>query len=693
MEWSSLLNLLLLIFGFGFVIFFHELGHFLAAKWAGVKVDQFAVGFGQALLCWRRGLGVRIGTTRPEYERRARELMQSRPQPISFASESEEMRRIDEAAAELGLGETEYRLNWIPLGGYVKMVGQDDLNPHATSPDPRAYNNKPISQRMVIVSAGVIMNILLAGILFCILFLHGFKAPAPVIGMVQPWSPAQRAGLRVGDEVQSLNGHAMHDFTKIRIWAALASPSEGAEIIVRRDGRDVPPISVQARKDETDPAGFMQLGVGGAPLLRAIDEELPFDPKLHPASYGILRPGDVIVAVNGRAVSRSDAPESLTHDLLVLDEELQKAAGAPITLSIRGGDGATRSAQVRGELMTPFGRDGLHFAGMQPAVQIEGIEAESPVVGKLQPGDIVTRIEAGIPSRDAVDFPTTRKFREIVDLAATAGGTVNVHVLRDGNPLVIENLEPTMRLRNQKGKRGLGVLQANALSVAIVSATLPDSPAAAAGIPAGATITAVDGVAVHSWFEVQSLLAKSTGERPVALSFRDAGGAERTATLSLGREQAEMLASLRYVLDLPLAQRQVIRRTTNPLVALAWGAGETRDLIIQFYITLRRIIYDQTISASNLSGPVGILHQGTLIASRGTDWMIWYLAVISANLAVVNFLPLPIVDGGLFVFLLIEKLRGKPVSPRVQAITQIVGLALIVSLFLFVTYNDILRLM
>jgi regulator of sigma E protease len=154
-----------------------------------------------------------------------------------------------------------------------------------------------------------------------------------------------------------------------------------------------------------------------------------------------------------------------------------------------------------------------------------------------------------------------------------------------------------------------------------------------------------------------------------------------------------MLASLRYVLDLPLAQRQVIRRTTNPLVALAWGAGETRDLIIQFYITLRRIIYDQTISASNLSGPVGILHQGTLIASRGTDWMIWYLAVISANLAVVNFLPLPIVDGGLFVFLLIEKLRGKPVSPRVQAITQIVGLALIVSLFLFVTYNDILRLM
>ena len=60
------------------------------------------------------------------------------------------------------VGETEYRLNWIPLGGYVKMLGQDDLNPNATSEDPRAYNRKSISKRMVIVSAGVIMNVILA---------------------------------------------------------------------------------------------------------------------------------------------------------------------------------------------------------------------------------------------------------------------------------------------------------------------------------------------------------------------------------------------------------------------------------------------------------------------------------------------------------------------------------------------------
>src|SRR5437764_12594953 len=61
-------NILLLVFGFGFVIFWHELGHFIAAKWAGVRVEQFAVGFGQALFSWRKGLGFRWGSSGPAVE-------------------------------------------------------------------------------------------------------------------------------------------------------------------------------------------------------------------------------------------------------------------------------------------------------------------------------------------------------------------------------------------------------------------------------------------------------------------------------------------------------------------------------------------------------------------------------------------------------------------------------------------------
>src|SRR3954454_19361733 len=170
------LNILLLVFGFGFVIFWHELGHFLAAKWAGVKVEQFAVGFGQALISWRKGLGIRWGSSAGEYEE-------------AKTAEVEGVQRTDVNA----IGETEYRLNWIPLGGYVKMLGQDDLNPNARSDDPRSYNAKSVPARMLVVSAGVVMNIILAGLLFMVLFRTGFTAPAPVVGYVVPGSPAQKA--------------------------------------------------------------------------------------------------------------------------------------------------------------------------------------------------------------------------------------------------------------------------------------------------------------------------------------------------------------------------------------------------------------------------------------------------------------------------------------------------------------------
>jgi regulator of sigma E protease len=90
-----------------------------------------------------------------------------------------------------------------------------------------------------------------------------------------------------------------------------------------------------------------------------------------------------------------------------------------------------------------------------------------------------------------------------------------------------------------------------------------------------------------------------------------------------------------------------------------------------------------------MMGPVGILHAGQKFASKGVDWLIWFLSMISANLAVVNFLPIPIVDGGLFAFLILEQIQGKPASPRVQQIAQMVGLALIIGVFLLVTFHDI----
>src|ERR1700754_4850211 len=78
MDPAYLLKLLLLILGFGFVIFWHELGHFLAAKWAGVKVEQFAIGFGPAICGWRQGIGWRLGSTNSEYQHRVQSSIEER---------------------------------------------------------------------------------------------------------------------------------------------------------------------------------------------------------------------------------------------------------------------------------------------------------------------------------------------------------------------------------------------------------------------------------------------------------------------------------------------------------------------------------------------------------------------------------------------------------------------------------------
>src|SRR3954462_3915585 len=108
MDLSQIPSLLLLILGFGFVIFWHELGHFLAAKYVGIKVEQFAVGFGQALLAWRKGVGVRIGTTRPEFERRVNDYLTSKERSQTQLKENESFtpEQFDAAADSLGLGET-----------------------------------------------------------------------------------------------------------------------------------------------------------------------------------------------------------------------------------------------------------------------------------------------------------------------------------------------------------------------------------------------------------------------------------------------------------------------------------------------------------------------------------------------------------------------------------------------------------
>src|SRR5205807_472193 len=139
---ESLWNIAKMLLGLGFVIFVHELGHFLAAKWCDVHVQTFSIGFGPAL-----------------------------------------------PGCSFQRGETTYKIGAIPLGGYVNMVGEG-LEADEEEDYPRSFKNKTVGQRMIIISAGVVMNVILGCILFIIVYYyHGVEMPPAIVGRVDPGSP------------------------------------------------------------------------------------------------------------------------------------------------------------------------------------------------------------------------------------------------------------------------------------------------------------------------------------------------------------------------------------------------------------------------------------------------------------------------------------------------------------------------
>ncbi len=663
MDLAYIGGIVLLILGFGFVIFWHELGHFLAAKWAGVKVEQFAVGFGQALCSWRKGMGFRWGSSAKEYEN---------------------MLRSDFAPANVG--ETEYRLNWLPLGGYVKMLGQDDLSANAQVDDPRAYNMKPIGHRMVIVSAGVIMNIILAAILFMALFLYGFNVPPAMVPSVSPGSPAQLAGVRVGDRILYFDGKYQHDFTKLGLNAALAEEGAAIPMYVRHADGTEEHLRITASRDDNE-LGFLSLGIAGpgevprelrgidpakAKVLGNLKEEAP--------EATVVGIGEEIVAIEGEPVK----PEQFWK----LDEALQRSFGRPVKVTVKEGTGEIQQREIMPFFMKPFGKAPLNFAGLVPRPTVVSTLDDSPAKGKLLRDDVIVAVTMQSPT-ETVENPSTERLMKVLDAAGQSGRKVDITVLRGSAQQTIANLTPSLKLSGNRMGLGIGLRTDDAH--AVVADVLPDSAASRAKIPVGAAVTAIGSEPVTSWYDVHRVLSHAPPNRAVTVTFTAADGQQRTVDLSLSSDDVRAVASNRYEHHLVLLREHVEpRKTNNPLTAAAWGVTETRDLLVQFYLTIKRMV-QRSVPVSGVMGPVGIVQAGSRFAYKGFDWLMWFLAMISANLAVVNFLPIPIVDGGLFMFLILEKAMGRPLSPRAQSIAQIVGLALILSVFLFVTYQDINR--
>ncbi len=723
---SSIMSYVGIFAGFSFIIFVHELGHFAVAKWSGVRVEQFAIGFFREV----------VGFTK---------------------------------------GETRYSFNLLPLGGYVKMLGQEDFEVDTTGElqyrdDPRSFANKPVGVRMAIVSAGVIMNLILSFVLFVIIYSIGKTVQAPRVGATIPSRPAAAAGIMSGDIIKSINGSSVDEFQDIPMTVMLAKPGEPLEFVVDRNGEEktfrvIP--EVNASED------IFQIGVTSPQTATLVGVGPAYDPenRIHP------RVGDVIVKMGDVEVTEENANAMmnlLVTDPLKFNEVVverkpfdadENAEPKRVTVELDPRIVLRRIDNVKPNIygLVPLTR----FSSIIPGGRADLAQIE---VGDviLKWGDIenptTSQIEASVLKPHKSDWGPTERDIPVKLLKHSSGRIVNT-VIRPKIKIV-----PLLRI--QKGKPTIDakfdMLADHFLKVGdVVEETMnTETPAAKAGIPAGAFITRVNDQPVKTWVQMSEIFRTNAGQ-DVVVHYDLGDERDLSATMSIppslrtklgigpastivafdGQERVKVerngksaefsvnfalalnkvlkesvgktveveyragplspaesqevtitddmfvpwVGSSAYTIDIIAGGETTVLQTSNPVEAIQLGVKKTYFFVMQVYQVMERMIFSRTLGVDKISGPVGIVEIGSKMARGGIVELLWFLALISANLAVINFLPLPIVDGGLMVFLIIEKIKGSPISVRVQVATQVVGLVLIATAFLYVTLNDLAR--
>lgn len=666
---------IMVILGFSFIIFIHELGHFIVARFFGVVCPVFSIGMGPRMLGWRKGAGLTFGEEKEETLSKADEAMKEAIQGDLETTAPDGVKETTRKA----IGETDYRISWLPLGGYVRMLGQDDMDPTSVSQHPRAYNNKPIWQRMCIVSAGVVMNVILAAVIFAIVFSPEVGVPFPpaIIGAVQYNSPADKAGLQPGDEIVAINGQgawpkgAQMEFTDLVIASALSTGQTDINLEYRRNGEEkTRTTTLRPVKDEN--LGMLAIGVAPSPSLVIAG----LDQTRLPEEMKDVKPGDRITAINGKPLK----------SYAELYQAIQENGAKPMTLTLlpapakkdsAPSQSATKSLTVQPRLDPRDPSAAWSLLGIYPRVKIAlNPEAGTPAAkAGLKEGDVVTRI-------GVINDPTGDEFMKTIQ--NSGGSPVDLDILRAGKT-------ETFKITPAKiqGAYRIGVNPTIDLESTAIAAAEMGEAGFSDGVMRGSEMKSVNGKPIASLHEFIAAARDMKPGQNAEITFRNPDGSEQKVTWTLSASQAKVLGGYHYVLGIPLETLYSIQKADSISNGVAMGIDHTRKFILQTYMTLRGLFL-RTVSPNQLHGPLGIAKLGHDVQDRGQAYLWYVLGMVSVNLAVANFLPLPIVDGGLFLLLLIEKLRGKPLPMKVLSAINVAGLCLLVSLFLFVTiFNDL----
>lgn len=334
---------------------------------------------------------------------------------------------------------------------------------------------------------------------------------------------------------------------------------------------------------------------------------------------------------------------------------------------------------------------------------LQGVPGLKPVVGEVARGTLAA--EAGLVAEDEIlrvggDAAPTRQAAVLAILERVVDdGRVPLEVQRkDGSIRRLEIVVPASERRalTEPGilMRGLGFSFWYPPQPVVVAELTEGEPAAGAGIRVGDHIVEVDGIAVPDYPEFVQLIRARPGQETRIAALRDGARVEFVLVPRAAVEEGETigrigLGAARGSGGFPAAMQTIERY--GPLGAIAPAVRETwhkTALTVRF---LWRMVTGD-VSAKNISGPINIAQYAGITATEGFVYYLGFLALVSISLAVLNLLPVPVLDGGQIAFQLAEMAKGSPLSMQAQVIGQKVGIAMLVALMGFAFYNDITRL-
>jgi len=688
---NSAKNIGMVAIGLGFVVFVHELGHFLVAKACGVKCEKFYVGFDV-------------------------------PIPLGFFT-------IPGKLLHFTWGETEYGLGAIPLGGYVKMLGQDDNPQNAETEsertklrddtgnvqlDPRSYPAKSVPKRMAIISAGVIMNIIFGFIFAAVAYRVGVVIQPAVIGATTPGDPAWKLNLQPGDRILQIgksgtpNEHMRFGKDMMLNLALYIGFDNDVDVLIRHhDGRQewvtLRPSDRLRHTKESRPT----IGITGSASIEFGEvsrEELPIIGEV----YEQIKSGDKLLAINGEPV----------RDYADVQRLLAKAPSQSIKLTIQKApakDGAPSSASPEQYELEVPARPAIDYGIEMASSAITAVQKNSPAEkAGLLPGDRLISFD-GEPIGDPLAFPQTTLSR--------IGDTVDVVVdrMEDKSPKRVA-VPITLRAPNQiyMVPAASSVVAVETMGIAYditttVAKVQPGGPAEGKLQPGDEIVKvqfqqagdeqvkaeeavettrrpkeaiSIDGK-VHGWvYVINDASISRMADSKLLLTIKRDGKELETPIELLGVPSQKLFVDHRNIPFRALTEMHVAQ---NWQEACSLGAREMKERVTEVFTVVTRLVTGR-LSLFNMGGPITIFRVAGAEADRGITDLLMFFAFLSANLAVLNFLPIPALDGGHMLFLAYEGIRRKPVDENLQMKLSAAGILSLLALMLFVTILDVQRL-